>query len=474
MTGQRPPAQQLFPASLAPTIHQREAPTEAQELLQNLWERIGAELRQQAPGALALAPWLARVEPVALRHGTLELLTRSARALPLLRERLLPWIERAARRALGVAVKVRLDVDQSLGGALRALGVTRAAPPPPPPFVSRPETRLAQTALLRMAREPRPEFDLVVLEGARGVGKSHLLRTFLSQRRRRFPRERWQLERAELFFREFAAACRDQARATFRGERVACDGFVIDDVQELAGKLACQETLVQMLEYFQARGRPVVAATEPMAGGPREFLPSLRSLLRRGLRVVVAQLSAASRAEILLARTRALASPPAAAAWGAWIDELAAATELPLERCVKGVEAAAALARRLGRAPRRDELDGELPDLLPRAGRREPFDRVLDRCAEFVSVPRDALVAGARTRGAALGRHLAVYVAVEVFRLQRATLRRWLGTLSPSVLPYAKAKIEALRARDRRVDGFIREVAEEIGRGQRFLFAEAP
>jgi chromosomal replication initiation ATPase DnaA len=128
------------------------------------------------------------------------------------------------------------------------------------------------------------------------------------------------------------------------------------------------------------------------------------------------------------------------------------------------------LATSLRRAPHREELEAALGDLLPTGARAEPMDRILERCASYVGVPRDVLVAGARTRGAALGRHLAVYLAFEVFDLQRATVKRWLGNLSPSVAPYVKAKINALRAVDRRLDGFIREVSEELGRGQRFLF----
>ena len=33
-----------------------------------------------------------------------------------------------------------------------------------------------------------------------------------------------------------------------------------------------------------------------------------------------------------------------------------------------------------------------------------------------------------------------------------------------------KGKIDALRAEDRRLDGFLHEVANKVGRGQRFLF----
>jgi chromosomal replication initiation ATPase DnaA len=443
------------------------------DVVDDVWPRIVEELRALAGDDFAaLEPWLARLEPVGLREGRFELLTRSPHAAPTLRLRLGPLLERAVRKVLGAPVHLRIEVDQSLGGALHALGVRSLVPgaaTPPTPFVQRPETRLAASALGRLAREARPEFDHVVVEGPSGVGKSLLLSTFLWQRRRRFPRERWRLERAEEFFRDFAAACRDHARASFRGERVAHDGLVLDDLQELSGKLACQEQLVEMLEYLRAQRRPVVVATRPLEGGPREWVPSLRSHLRRGLRVAVPQLSAASRGEILVARARSLRGAQAAALQG--LLEQLAVSDVPLARALRAVDAAHALARRIGRTPTPEETVAELGDLLPAAVHSEPFDRVLDRCASFVGVTRDALVQGARTRGAALGRHLAVYLAVEVFQLQRATVRRWLGTLSPSVLPYAKSKIEALRATDRRLDGFVREVAEEIGRGQRFLFS---
>ena len=454
------PAGTIRGAQRTPPSEAHAVGPDAQNVVDELWARIQAEVGADG----SLVHWLARLEPVALREGVFVVVTRSPRAAPLLRQRLEPLLERAARRVLGGPVRVRIDVDQSLGGALRALGV-RPEPltPPPPPFLPRSETRLAHAAVLRLAREPKPEFDQIVLEGPAGVGKTLLLETFLHQRRRRFPIERWRFERADKFFREFAAACREQARATFRGERIACDGLLLDDVQELSGKLACQEQLVEILEYLRARGRPVLIAGEPLPGGPREFLPALRVRLRGGLRLPIPQLSAASRAEVLAIHVKARGLD-------GLVAQLSAATERPLADCLRVLAQAERLALVLRRAPDRAELEQALGDLLPSGARAEPMDRILERCATYVGVPRDVLVAGARTRGAALGRHLAVYLAFEIFDLQRATVRRWLGNLSPSVAPYVKAKINALRATDRRLDGFIREVAEELGRGQRFLF----
>jgi chromosomal replication initiation ATPase DnaA len=375
-------------------------------------------------------------------------------------------IEAELRAVAGTPLRVRIDVDQSLGGALRSLGVPLAPLPPAPPALQvRPENRLAAEAMQRLARELRPEFDQLHLEGPEGTGKSLLIETLLWQRRRRHPLERWRRERGHDFFRSFSAACLDGQRGAFRGNVVACDALLFDDLQELSGKLVCQETLLEIVQYLRARGRPVVIASRPLEGGPREFLPQLVSFLRQGLRLALPQLSAHARAAILGARVASQRGTLAALSL-----ELAEATDVPLGKAVAALDAAARRAAELGRMPTRAEVDAEVRAFVPHVGAAEPYDRVLDRCAGFVGVSREELVAGTRTRAAALGRHLAIYLAFEVFALQRATVRRWLGALSPSVEPYARQKIEALRATDRRLDGFLREVAEEIGRGQRFLF----
>lgn len=437
----------------------------AGELVDTLWQQVIARLTAGTRAA-TLAPWLDRLEPRALRDGVLELVTRSGKALPWMRQTVVRAIEAELRSVSGTPLSVRIEVDHSLGGALRALGLPVAPLPPAPALlVVRPENRLAVEALQRLARDPKSEFDQLHLEGPEGVGKSLLLHTLVWQRRRRHPQERWRRERGEDFFRSYSSACMDGQRTAFRGNVVACDALVFDDVHELAGKLNCQEQLLEIVLYLRARGRPVVVAGRPLEGGPREFLPALRSFLRQGLRLALPQLSAASRAEILAARVAGQRGTLAVLA-----QELADATDVPLGKAIAALDAATRRATELGRMPTRAELDVVVREFVPRPGTAEPFDRVLDRCAQFVGVGRDALVSGERTRAAALGRHLAIYLAFEVFGLQRATVRRWLGNLSPSVEPYAKAKVDALRITDRRVDGFLREVADEIGRGQRFLF----
>ncbi len=433
------------------------------EAVQESWQQVRALLIREQPNR-SVAGWLDRLEPLSLRAGVLTLATRSGQVAQWVRTNYERLIGDAVTRAFGSPLRVRIEKDESLGGALFALGI--GLPPKwqtPPPYVSVSESRVAHRAVLEMARNADPAWSRLVIQGGRGMGKSHLVRLFLSERQRHFPRERWALRRGLGFYREFSRACRERRRGDFRGELLAHDGLVIDDLQELAGKHRSQDQLVEFMDYLQSRQRPVLIATEPLPRSSREFLPRFRSTVYSETCVRIPEFSAKSRCEVL--RRRFQRGVPD------WLhDELGTRTGRPLSECFESLQKVAALSQQLGRMPHRGEIDARLPRLLPRDSVPDPMDRILDRCAEFVGADREAIVSGTRSRGAALGRHLSVYLAFEVFRLRRQTVLRWLGKLSPSILPYVRTKIGKLREEDPRVDGFIREISEEIQKGQRFLF----
>ena len=436
----------------------------ASQLVRELWDETCQRL-VSGSATRNMRSFLARLEPVGLQGGALHLVARGARVAGWITERYAPLLARTVGEVFGSPLRVQIDTDYSLGGALAALGLTPPpAPAPPPTFVARPETRLAQGAVMRLARGDADDFQQILVCGSEGVGKSLLLRTFLHHRRRRLGHERWDSWKGLTLFRAFAAACRDGRRRDFRQELLGHDGLVLDEVEELAGKLRCQEQLIEVVEYYRARRRPVVVATRGFGASPREFLPAFRSQLRAGLTVTIPELSTASRHAVLAARLSSRPVPD-------WLlEELARASSVSLDVCIRRCQDLARQARSERRPITRETILALFPDLLPASEHAEPMDRILDRCVEFAGATRDAVVGGARTRAAALGRHLAIYLAIEVFRLQRSTVRRWLGALSPSVLPYVRGKIEQRRQTDPRIDGFLREVTEEIGRGQRFLF----
>lgn len=432
------------------------------QLIEHAWMDIKAGLQQRA-GEIP-QHWLDQLDPLSLRHGTLHLSTRSRHTARFVEHKYLRLLAKEAQRHFGTAVRVRIEVDQSLGGALHRLGLL--APPrqrAPRPVVVRGEIRLAHGCILQMARERVSEWDRLLILGPAQSGKSHLLDLFHFQRLRQFPRERWLRRSAASFYLSFARAAREGTMTVHRGEILAHDGWLVDDLQELSGKMRSQEYLIEILEYFRSRHRPVIMTARHLPGSDREFLPRLRSLVASGMTAPIPALSERTRREILRRRF------PSSLVGDDFCEDLARSA-LTLDDSLARVRRMADLAREVGRTLRREEWLERSPELLPPSPSIDPMDRILDRAAEFAGVSRDAIVTGVRSKGAALGRHLSIYLAIEVFHMRRSTIKGWLGRLSPSVVPYVKKKVHELRRSDPRVDGFVREVSEEIGKGQRFLF----
>lgn len=435
-------------------------------VLEDLWARILGELRSEAhdprdAGGRSSGSWLHRLSPVAIKRGRLILSVRGERVAAWMRRTIEPRIRAAASRVLGCPIQVAVEVDTSIGGALSALGLPfPSAPPVPPPFVVRGESKLAHQALLQLARDARPAWPRVVLLGPPAVGKSHLLKVFLHLRHRHHPKERWRYQRGLNLFQEFSLACREERRSAFRGELLAHDGLVVDDFHELSRKLRCQELLVEVLEHYQTQERPVILAGAALRATD-SFVPPLRSLLQAGLKLHLPQLSAATRAEIL---ERRLPSVPG------WVQDALARSARRLDECLREGAFLRELESRAGRPLQRAEVESAVPGLLSGTTQPRSMETLIARCAAYAGAPYEALVNGARSRAAALGRHLSVYVATEMLAMRRSAIERWLGPVAPSVVPYARQKVERLSRTDPRLEGFLKELADELVHGQRFLF----
>ena len=374
-------------------------------------------------------------------------------------------IARTMSDVLQRRIRACIEADESVAGALASMGV-RLQPKVRKTiaFVQCEENELAYQAMKQVARQTSFDIDRFFVFGAVGVGKSLLMRQFQFEREQRFPGERWYVKSGLDHYRAYARAVRDRTRHEFHQQLCTYQGILIEDLHELSGKRRCQEHLVELAELFRARQRLFVGSSNFLAKNTQSFLPGFRSLLNSGLKTFIPRLSQSSREKILQGRLRGLQVPD----W--YVHKISSPQALErLEECIQRALQVHRFSEQSGRLPAPDEL-WEIQPRLSQTPRREPMDVLLDRCAEFVGVPRQKILAGHRSRGAALGRHLAIFVAVECLGIQRARLENWFGELASSVVPYARRKIHKLRSSEARIDGFVREVVDELQHGQRLLF----
>ena len=460
----------------------------ARLVLDDLWAGL-LDLARREAAAESFLVWLGQIQPQRIDRGTLYVLCRGRLPVAYLRDRYTSLLERLVQRSHGVALRVRVELDDTLGGVLRnwrpvarateanrtARRGTASQPlartpaiPAPAPYLVVTETRTAHEALRVLADGDAESVavrgsGLLTLVGGQDTGKTHLVDVFVHRRQHRCPQERWWRRSALSLFREYALACRERRIGEFRGQTLAHDGLVIEDLHELGAKLQFQEFLAQVFEYFRERRRPVLLTLRELPGAGREFLHSFRSQVVAGWTLRIPAFQSESRREILAHRASARTVPD-------WLLEHLAETPRTLDECLDFCRAVRAEGLEQGRAASRRELETRHPEWFVAEHPPEPMDRILDLCAEWSGAERDAIVRGDRTRGAALGRHLAIYVALEIVRLRRSTVRRWLGRLSPSVVPYARRRIETARSEQPELESFLRRAAEELLHGQRFLF----
>jgi len=182
-------------------------------------------------------------------------------------------------------------------------------------FVVGPCNRLAHQAALRLA-DPSAHagFQLLVVHGDCGVGKTHLLQGLARAFAGAGGGARVRYLTGEAFTNEYIGAVRAGKTDAFRASVRRLDLLCIDDAHFVAGKTATQNELLHTLEAMDASGARVAIASD---AHPRDISDFGRKLVSRCLGGMVVRIDAPDRATRLaiierLATLRGLRMTPGA------------------------------------------------------------------------------------------------------------------------------------------------------------------
>jgi chromosomal replication initiator protein len=448
-------------------------------LTRDLWEQV-RELFQQRFGSSVAQLWFRSMRLLSFRRGVVTIGVANEMVREYLDRRYGASFAEFFTSLTGSSVTVHFQLDDYLHRAMpQATGETAvpAQGEPAPPmaeegpgdqhqFVVRPENRTCYAALKRSLLEAAPLFNPIFIHGPAGCGKTALMRWYLDT----LARERGSVScfsaTGEEFTRRFTRGIRGGTAAAFRGDIVANELLVLDEVHRLADRLATQAELLSILKYFLERQRQVILLSRH---SPRDILhldSSLRSYFLSGLVLGMTDLSVPSRVTVLeqhvaLFRRRIPT----------------AVIESIVGRVSGGLKGELSLVRRVAALAALRDADvtpAFVRDNFPELGDRplpdDLLQRLIDSVCEAMQVAKDDLLRGRKTRRTAIARHVTIYLAANVFGFSSRRIGRSLGTLSPSVVPYAKRRVEELRREDRGVDDLIRRLRDELGTGQKFLF----
>ncbi|HET9151999.1 MAG TPA: DnaA/Hda family protein [Gemmatimonadales bacterium] len=189
-----------------------------------------------------------------------------------------------------LAQSVALRDPDQLEAAEQVVARARAgAEPPPAPsphwtldgFLEAASNRVAVRAARAVAEEPGSRYNPLVVVGASGTGKTHLLHAIgnLLAARGLVPA----CASCHLFVDELIAAIDREAMPRWRARWRRADALLLDDIQLLAGKEQSQDELYLLFNECTERGRQMVFTSAVPLAELDGLEPRLRTRLEGGL-----------------------------------------------------------------------------------------------------------------------------------------------------------------------------------------------
>lgn len=162
--------------------------------------------------------------------------------------------------------------------------------------------RVAYASALSLVEAPIECPVPLVMHGAVGTGKTHLLEGVCAGLSRRFPDWRILFLTAEEFTNRFVQAMHQRKLNLFRKQFRDCDALLMDDVGFLAKKQATQEEFLHTLDALQVDQRPVMLTTDCHPRLADHFVPELTDRLVGGAVWSLTTPDRATRLELLRAK----------------------------------------------------------------------------------------------------------------------------------------------------------------------------
>lgn len=165
-------------------------------------------------------------------------------------------------------------------------------------YIAGPENKMLQVLFETTFATP-PRFNPITLCGPTGVGKSHLLHGLVERHKTWSSEPRTVFLTGSDFARGFARAIEIDSTAEWHARQRNASLFVIDDLEELLGKVSAQQELVHTIDAMREDERQMVFACRHAILDWNWMIPTLRSRLEGGLVIPVLPPSAETRQRML-------------------------------------------------------------------------------------------------------------------------------------------------------------------------------
>ncbi len=322
-------------------------------------------------------------------------------------------------------------------------------------FVVGASNELAFAVARQIASCRTPQYNPIVIHGANGMGKTHLLHAIEEAVISSHPNHRVKLITSENFVSAFVSSVRGtgsgrDAIEAFKASLRDVDLLIIDDAHFIADKPGSQEELLHTLVSLVAQGRQILIAADRHPDKIEKASDRLKSYLSSGLVCRIGAADYELRLRILdrlIQRRRASGNPGLAIPQNAR-DHLAArmnATPRDLEGAFNQIVAQSEF---LGTPITLETVQETLSDSRYMAGQRLTVDRIQRAVCEEFGVTLTDMVSKRRARQIARPRQVAMYLSKKLTKRSLPDIGRRFGGRDHTTVMHAVKRIDELRADD--------------------------
>lgn len=324
----------------------------------------------------------------------------------------------------------------------------------------------------KAATESAPLYNPVVLHGANGIGKTHLLHAVRHAVASANPLSSVKLISSENFVNAFVTSVRGSAKngggregiEAFKSSLRDVDVLIIDDAHFIADKPGSQEELLHTLISLVSEGRQVLIAADRHPDEIEKASPRLKSYLSSGLVCKIGAADYELRLRILdrlIAKRReghnaGLTIPQTAR------DHLAArinATPRDLEGAFNQVVAQSEL---LGTPITLETIQVTLSESRYAKGMRLTVDKIQRAVAEEFLITHNDMTSKRRARDIARPRQVAMYLCKKLTKRSLPDIGRRFGGRDHTTVMHAVKRIDQLRAEDNELDKRVKRLESTL------------
>ncbi len=326
-------------------------------------------------------------------------------------------------------------------------------------FVRGSSNVLAHAAATAVAEQPAVSYNPLVIHGASGLGKTHLLHAIGWYTLQLYPDHVIRYVTSEEFTNEFINSIQHDKGTVFKDRYRKVDLLLVDDIQFLSGKIQTQEEFFHTFNTLHQNQKQIVVTSDVALGRIPGFMDRLKSRFEWGLLADVQVPDLETRIAIVRkkAALEKIEIPPE-------VLELIAtsiSTNIrELEGALTRVMACANLNRLTIDLPMAQDV---LKDLISDTGRPEiTVAMITSETARYFSLSVDDLRGQSRARHITNARQIAIYISRELTDLSLPKIGEAFGGRDHSTVLHAERKIRNRMSEERSVYNQVHDLTMRI------------